>query len=803
MNGLKYLTTMLILLGLNVKGQNIVKFANSDTTLVGVGPFFSIQTDSTSHTDSINLIAHIYQNRKLVISFQLLLTNKNDSQVIRILQFKVFDSILVPNYPNQIDTGLLNNYKVTIVHSDSIQKQSPIAQELKVGGFVYAFSKELLHKTVENFAVHGTVGVIGQLSDNRYINQRTSQNYINTIFNVDINLYGIPLSMNGLNSSMSNPDLNKINNYRVSFNYEKFHRDLQTKMDKKIKLKSEVKLEQITPDINIKKLNKEYGKLKNEINSPDYLKNLEKNREILNRGVHDTAFRNTYTYQKALDKLNKNLVIENRLIEIETIKEKYLQMSKKVSIQENIDQININNPKGFKRNLKKFGYMKPGYSLLLNIKKLDLGTFNPNYNVLVLGGVSLNGFNLELNIGNAYSAFTWGKVSNTIINPFSFNLANERTVMGARVGMGRTEKMLLAITFLKAQNSNSGEVVDSNFINFSPHVNYVAGVDFRYKMSNTIEFGAEYARSLDNRYLEHQTTLFSKYESIIKGENTKYSNAWYAFGNIGFNETNTRLKISTRLVDPYFASYGAPNLRQDNFRIEGKIDQGVLKNQLNLSFAIRHDEDNIYALKQATTKNNTLIYSAYLKINKYPFLIATFSPSYQLYYNSKTKQTIRNEVKLYQLIAGYTVQNRVTIKSLSFSYSKQFSKQENELTTLSHVDLYNLNIGLGIIPLDLQLNSTGTYSLPYSGVNMNRILIYSANATKLIFKKKISITGGYVMQKDFSYEKRNIIQAGSSFSFFRTIKCTIQLEHQFISGLVHPKRSSEMNIGRISIIKSF
>lgn len=803
MNGLKYLTTMLILLVINAKGQNVVKFTHSDKNLVGVGPFFSIQGDSTILSDSIDLIAHIYQNRDLVISFKLQLISQNSIQDLQILQYKVFDTLLIRNYPNQIDSSLLNNYRVTFVYSDSIHKQSPVAYELKVGGNVSAFSKKILHKAQENFSVHGSIGVIGQLSDNRYLNQRTTQNYLNTVINVDVNLFGIPLSMSGLNSSMSNPDLNKINNYRVSFNYEKFHRDLQTKMEKKIKQKGEVKLEQRTPDINIKKLNKEFGKLKNEITSPDYLKYLERNKEILNRGECDTAFKNTYTYQKALDKINKNLVIENRLKEIEALKEQYLQMSKKVSIEENIEQINISTPKGFRRNLKRFGFMKPGYSFLLNVKKLDLGTFNPNYNMLVLGGVSLNGFNLELNIGNAYSAFTWGKVSTSIINPFSFNLSNERTILGARVGMGRTEKMLIALTFLKAQNSNSNEVVDSNFINYAPHTNYVAGVDFRYKVSSAVDFGAEYARSLDNRFIENQGTLISKYESILKGENTKYSNAWYAFGNINFNETNTRLKLSSRLVDPYFTSYGAPNLRQDNFRIEGKVDQGVIKNQLNLSFTIRHDEDNIYALKQATTQNNTLVYSAYLKLKKYPFVIATFSPSYQFYYNSQTKQTIRNELKLYQLIVGYSIQNRLTIKSFSFSYSKQYAKQENELTTLSHVDQYNLSVGIGLIPLDLQLNSTGTYSLPYSGVNTNRILVYSVNATKLIFKKKIAITGGYVLQKDFLYEQRNIIQAGTSFTLMKSIKCTIQMEHQFISGLVSPERSSDMNVGRISITKSF
>jgi hypothetical protein len=257
----------------------------------------------------------------------------------------------------------------------------------------------------------------------------------------------------------------------------------------------------------------------------------------------------------------------------------------------------------------------------------------------------------------------------------------------------------------------------------------------------------------------------------------------------------------TRSVDPFYYSFGTPYLRRDNFRIETKAEQPFLKNQIAASISYRRDEDNIYSLKEGTSINNSFIYTLNVKFKKYPFLIVTYSPNYQSFYNAISKSKYSSTVKLYNITAGYTKQGRNIIATTVLNYTKQYNQTTTEGFSLFHIDQYAVNENLYIKPIDLNTTAGITYVLPYQTGDTGRVFIATLSASKSVFKKKVNLNGSYAYQKDFGYQQRNIIQAGTNFSLGWKININIRVEHHFIQST--KLQTTDMNLGRITITKAF
>lgn len=762
--------------------------------------------------DSTIKTVSLFNQENLLGSFRVKIKSDGSFQVIDNI---IKDSILNSTFKS--DTSIkyvCEGCKVLLINAKELTDQYPIEDVLfittkatedsasKITSLLRNTQLDSSIKGIKPITIKGNITTIGQLSDNKYVGQTIPQNYIRTYVNSEVSVFGAPFNVGYNYTTESNEGLNKINNFRVSFNYEKFYQNLKNSAEKKINAEKEENLKHLSK-FDINELNKEYGKLATKINSPEFLKQIEKQKKMLEVGEQDSAFKKTYRYKKAsqqIESYNKTL---KRLKELETEREQFLNNARIANMGSEIKQIGSSTPSGFKKSLKRLGLSAPYYNLLLDIKKFDLGTFDPNYTTLVLSGVSLSGVNVEVNHGNAYGAFTWGNSVANFSNPFAIDLSGGRTIMAGRMGVGRTEKMLLAFSILKGTDGSNNRVHDSSYNYYLPQFNYVTGVDFKYKFNNIVDVGLEYAKSENQEISKEARTNTEVYGNLVSLNNKKYTSAWSGVMNINLNENKTKFKFLVRSVDPFYYSFGTPYLRKDDLRIESKGEQSFLKKQLTTSVSYRHDEDNLYNLKEATTKNNAFIFNLQLRIKKYPFLILTYSPNYISSFNSSNKQFISTEVKIYNGIIGYVSNRKNAVYTSTISYTKQYSRSTIEGYKLLHTDQYTLTENVMIKPIDLTVTSLLNYSLPLTQSDTGKVMVASVMVSKNFAKKKLSINGGYSYQKDFTIQVRNIIQAGASFSLGWGINCTIRIERHFIKSYKAEAQNQDMNLGRITLIKNF
>lgn len=781
-------------------------------------PLFSLKLQQAdSLADSTGRVVHIYADGAHVAAYKILFT-RDSSGVHEAITDSVVHNVVALQQLQNTDTL---EYKIVLVNTNDPKVEFPI-EDL----YVHINAKAKARSAIANgmkglvdssqftmpkkkpISVHGSIKTIGQASDNQYNTQGIPQNYVRTYVNADLDLFGLPFSTGYYYTTESNSGPNKINNFRLSFRYDLFYQNLRTRMEKKLEVDKQDKIKRVTR-IDIGNLNKEFSKLQNELNAKDYKRLIDKNASILALGEKDTSFKKSYRYKKAYQQNLDQKAKLDRLKELEKLKEEYLKYSQVADYDTRIKELNLSKPKDFRRGTKRFGLLKPGQSIFLSVKKLDLGTFDPDYTTLILSGVSLTGVNIEMNPGNLYGAFTWGKAIANFDNPLAFSsLAGGRTIMSGRLGLGQKEKLLVAMSLLKGTDDAGNAVIDSNYNYYLPNYNYVIGADVKYKINDQAEVGAEYAKSQSREIGKETRSTGEQIGNLVSPDQGKYSSAWYAYTKFNLNDNRTRIKASTRVVDPFYYSFGTPYLRRDNFRIELKGEQLFWKNQVTTGVTYRRDRDNLYALKQGTSVNNTFIFNAQIRIKKYPYLILTYSPSYQSFYNSVLDKQIKSTVKLYNAVVGYTHQNKKIVANSTFSYTRQYNESNQDEWPAFDVSQYAFYENVMLRQINLTVNSGVTYALPKHQGDTGRVFTANVQCTKGLFKNKISVMGGYRYQKDFTVEERNIAEAGTSFSLGWGINCQITAEKHFIKSygyrlVARSDFPTAMMLGRITLIKTF
>lgn len=679
--------------------------------------------------------------------------------------------------------------------------------------------------------VHGNIIVSGQLADGKLYGQGIPEKYLRTQVNCKPELLGVPFNFSYYTTSENNSDFHGINNYRVSFDYATFYNKLKHRLDTLSELDKLKKISRITK-LDIEQINKESLKLKAQLNNQSYLKQMMSNKNILNKFSNDSVknvdlknitnksllvdkkinsgqksfdslYRNSRRFKKASDQMNLYQYKVNRLKELDNLKNGYNIDSIKINFDGKVEDIKANNSKGFKKRLKKYGLYKPQYDLLLSIKKLDFGTFDPAYTTLILSGISLKGINTEINYGNLYGAFTYGSVSNNFnYRSFFSNTNSEQTILACRAGIGRIEKLLFAVSLLKGQDNGGNQLRDSNSGFLLPEKNYVLGIDIRYKFSDFIDLGVEYAKStIQDRENNKGSDDASSIKNLISASKSKYSDAWTGYFNLKL-KSNTKLHFMTRQIDPFYYSFGAPFLRKDNFRIEAKGEQHFWKKQFSAAITVRKDQDNIYDLKEATSRNLTSIYTFHLKIKKYPFLLVNYSPNYQSNFNALTKHTFSSSIIYYGLTSGYTFQTRSISVTSTLNFSRQFNKTTAAGYSLFDISQYMLSENLFFKQMDIMFSGILNYTFPAIG-DTGRIYFSNLMVSKTSHDKKTTISIGYVYQKDFGVDRRNCIQTNVTLILGWGITSTLKLEKQFIKNYKVDKENSNLNIGRVIIMKTF
>lgn len=772
-----------------------------------------IEKDSTFKVgDTCIRVVQSFMDNQKQITYKIRLTKDSSS---RRLTYIIIDSLKIDtSYKLQLlkdnnrepDT---TDIKWVLIKSDNIYADYPIediyfnrkslkdrfSSITKDSSSRFSFLDSAKRKEIVK--LNGNITITAQASDNKFADQTIPQNFVRGQVNLNLTIAGLPFNGSYYYTTESNTGVNRINTFRLSFNHQQFYQNLKNKMDKKIELD---RLKQINTAMpyDVKAIEVETMKLKHELNTPSFKEHLAKWDKIIELGELDTSFKSSYKYKRAINKRKEFDEKRKRLEHLEALVEKLKKYRQLADIDANINQHKLSKPKNFRRAAERFGFATPTQSLFLSVKKLDLGTFDPDYTMLVLSGVSLTGVNIEVNPGWLYGAFTWGKAVANFDNPFNIRqtLAGGRNIIAGRVGIGNKDKFLLATSILKGTDDSRNSIRDSFYNFYLPSNNHVVGLDFKYRINEGSEIGFEYARS-ESRQIENEETNLR--DLALRN---RYSNAILIFANTQFNKNTSRIRLMARSVDPYYYSFGTPFLRRDNFRIESKAEQLFWKRQLTFSITYRRDQDNIHRLKEGTSINNSFLFTTQIRIKKLPYFILTYSPNYQQFFSASQKRIVLNNVKMYNAICGYTYQGKKVVINSMYSFTKQFNETNQTEWSRFHINQHAISEVLMFKMLNLTLNFGANYIEPLHSSDTGRVVSGNINLTKGLFKNKIQLLLGGRYQQDFGIETRYIVEAGTNFSLGWGISTQLHVERHFITSTTITN-NKDMTLGRLTILKAF
>lgn len=803
---------MLFLYPLTTVGQIAHKLLPSKAKAGRMHALFSISSNADAgSTDSSERVIHLYFNENKIASYHAML--RSDSTGIKLTQLDsvVFDSVMYDSIlSNVAQLSQRKEYRLTLVNAGYIGIEFPIEDVMEGTVSVIAADSaktdsslvKSLAKKLPPVSVHGSVKVMAQVSDNKYLYQGIPQNYLRTFVNTDINCFGLPFSAGYMYTTESNSGINQLNNYRISFQYDKFYEGISQRLAEKIKTDGKINLP-AKSGVNLDEVNPEMLKLNKQISTDEFKMRYEKNRHILELGERDSLFRETHKYKKALKQQELNDQKLARLKELNMLKEKFLKEDRLSDININARQKKISSPRAFRKEVRKHKLVNPAQSLFLSVRKLDIGTFDPQYSALTLNGINLTGFNIEINPGYFYAAATWGKVLAAFDNPLSFvkNPA-QRSISAFRAGIGRKEKLLISVSLLRGKDETGNAVKDSFFDYYLPSDNYVTGVDATYRFSEHGEINIEYARS-QNNYQHLNSTQLGTIRELATNKQDKYAGAWNAYTRFAFNGGNTRVKLSSRLIDPFYYSFGTPYLRKDNFRVELKGEQLFWKRQLSTSLTLRSDRDNLYGTKAGTSSIYSTVFNVQLRIRKLPFIIFTYSPNYQFFYNSTIKRKISTRSIFYNVVSGYTHQTKKTTSNVTLGYCNQFNISSEAEWQSYNAKQFSASLTVASRRSGLALNGNLIYVLPENRSDTAEILVLSSSISRPLFKNKINASAGLAFHKDYDIQERVIADVSASFTWLWGLVFQASVERHFIHAYRPDLPGKDTFTVRLSIIKNF
>lgn len=805
------LTCMIFLYPFLSFGQVTYRLVSPDSKAVGMHTLFNLVPAShVSDSMPAERVLHVYYDQNKVVSFRASFSSYNNRTALSALDSIVFDSVM---YDSILTSPSImtrrKEYKITLVNTSEMMIEFPI-EDIETGNISAQDSTGNKKDSIEvkrpkkaiPFSVHGSVKLVAQVSDNKYLYQGIPQNYLRTFVNTEINCFGLPFTAGYMYTTESNSGINQLNNYRISFQYDKFYEGINQRLSEKIKADGKVNLP-AKAGIDINEISPELISLNKQVNADEFKLRYEKNRQILELGEKDSLFRQSHKYKKALKQQELNDKKTSRLKELTLLKEKYLKEDRLADINVNTRQKKISSPGEFRRAAKKYKLVSPFQSVFLSVKRLDIGTFDPQYSTLTLNGINITGLNIEVNPGYFYAAATWGKVTAGFDNPLSFfKTPAQRSISAMRAGIGRKERFLIAVSLLRGKDESGNAIKDSFFDYYLPSDNYVTGLDATYRFGKNGEVGVEYARS-QNNYQTLNTPGASTIKELATNSKDKYAGAWNAYTRFTLNEGNTRIKLSSRLIDPFFYSFGTPYLRKDNFRVELKGEQLFWKKQLTTGLTLRSDRDNLYNTKAGTSRVYSTVFNVQLRIKKLPYFIITYSPNYQFFYNSSIKRSISTRSVFYNIISGYTHQTKKTTSNITLGYCNQFNVSSEAEWQSYNAKQFSAFLTVASRRSGLSVNSGITYVLPENKSDTAEVLVISSTVSRPLFKNRINASAGLAYHKDFEIQQRIIADVSASFTLPWRLICQLTLEKHFIQAYRPDISGKDAFTARLSIIKTF
>lgn len=412
--------------------------------------------------------------------------------------------------------------------------------------------------------------------------------------------------------------------------------------------------------------------------------------------------------------------------------------------------------------------------LLLGVNVFGVGTNYPSYTDYTLKGVPVTGITAELNPGIFYAAFAASKNQRGIENN-----AYERSIFAGRLGIGKIDGTHFFFTGMYAKDDENSITVSPDNLTLTPKANYVFGAQTKLDFFDEhILLEGEGNAAVLTRDTRDADLTMNAIPGWVKGLiSPKISTSFdYSYtGKITLNnpESATRASFDLKMVGPGYISLGAPDLRNDLFTYEAKLDQGFLSKKITIGSFFRTSHDNLIDWKSSTTTTTAYGINLGLHFPKLPFLQISYSPYVQKNNDSISTQKVENKTMMLSAMTGYSL----LVKQFNFSTSVAFSSNNaTTLTGLSDYNTHSFNVTEAVSfnnPISfagswgvIKTNSTGLYS------HIDNY-DFSINAAYIEF---LTNTLGLNIEAERAVNKKTGIYLNTTYSPLNNINVTARIE---------------------------
>lgn len=331
--------------------------------------------------------------------------------------------------------------------------------------------------------------------------------------------------------------------------------------------------------------------------------------------------------------------------------------------------------------------------------KLHLGYRSLNFSPYVYSGRTFNGVGIELTPGIwNFTAFR-GKLRNffaiqdTVVSGALVLPTFDRTIQGAKVGIGKRNKFELSAVKVKDDAGSSPNAI------LNPQDNLVLGAGFNFRFFKSIQLTLNTASSIFTNNT-NATIPEDLQKELLRYENIHQVNAtsrisFAGDAGITYNKKQFSLGLKYKRVNPYYYSLATNFIQNDieNYTVNTSI--GLLKRKLRLRGSLGIQKDNL-SNQKAFTSNRIIGSATAIYIPKKELNMMFRYSNYQ-HENSSGLAIINDTVKIL-----------TTTNTLMFNTNFKYYSTE-QLSTSFNINVFN----------NYQIDESPTSDRGFNGLGIN------------------------------------------------------------------------------------
>jgi len=363
----------------------------------------------------------------------------------------------------------------------------------------------------------------------------------------------------------------------------------------------------------------------------------------------------------------------SRKDELMSFKEQLINDGRLSDLQE-FDYASLADPGVLRRKLNEYNLFTGERRLFFGVNELAVGTVYPYYSPLILNGIKIEGGNVMVNPGILQIGATAGVSRNEMF------LGNELTgyrqqFVAGRLGIGRSYASNFQIMALRAVDDFDGFPETTALNQFTPRSNFVLGSSMRlqfFKQRFVIDGEvavSNHTRDNTMQPLELNEPELEQIPDFLQPTlSSRYGLAYNVNATMHLFNRSTRLRASTRSIDPAYYSMGAPFLRTNLIRYAFLAEQRLFQNQVTASIDYRTDSNHDIWEGSPEVSLEAISTNLQLRFRRLPFLNIVFTRHDQKY------ASIENTIDALSVITGYNY----GIKNLGLATSLTYNSSSNE-----------------------------------------------------------------------------------------------------------------------------